>query len=181
MTLPTDIFFQKPEDFQENPQKFINDFVFQLQSMYEQIAQNVNGTFRNYAEVDDFQWLPTLAGTTAAGSFTYVNQYGWVLRQGIMTDVWFDVSWSSTTATGNLYLELPYLVTLSDGKPFVGAIQSSTFSYGAGHTNVHCNAIPNTYRLEIWGSGSGVATSNLSVPSVGQIIGHCRYVGISDE
>lgn len=181
MTLPTDIFFQKPEDFENDPKKFLNDFIFQLQSMYEQIAQNVNGTIRNYADVDSSEWIPTLAGTSSAGSFTYVNQYGWVLRQGIMTDVFFDVSWSASTATGSLYLELPYIVTKSAGKPFVGPIQSSTLNYGAGFTVLNCNAIPSSYHLEIWKSGTTVATSRLAVPSVGQILGHCRYIGVSDE
>ena len=181
MTLPSDIFFQKPEDFEEDPKKFFNDFIFQLQNMYEKVAQNVNGTIRNYADSDSSQWTPTLSGTTSAGSFTYAHQYGWVLRQGLVTDIWFDIEFSATTATGSLYVELPYIVTKSLGKPFVGTVQSSTLSYGASYSNIHCNAIPSTYRLEIWVSGTTVVTANLGVQPVGEIIGHCRYIGIDDE
>jgi hypothetical protein len=183
MTLPTDIILPLPRDYKnmDNPDKYIQDLVFELQNMYEQIANNVNGFIRNNADVDSSQWIPTISGTTGAGATTYTNQIGWVLRQGIMVDVWFDITWSATTASGNLFIDLPYIVTKSNQKPFVGVLQPSAIAYGAGHTDLVCNAIPSTYRLEIWATGSGVPTANLGVAASGQLIGHCRYIGVSDE
>lgn len=183
MTLPTDIILPLPRDYKDalNPDAYNNDLVFDLQNMYEQLANQINGTIRNYADVDSSEWIPTLSGTTAVGATTYTHQIGWVFRQGIITEVWFDIAWSATTATGNLFVDLPYLVTKSDQKPFVGVLQPSSIAYGAGKTDLVCNAIPSTYRLEIWTTGTGVPTSNLAVVASGQLIGHCRYIGVSDE
>lgn len=182
MTLPTTIILPKPKGtFDDNPQTYLSDLVFELQDMYQSMSQNINGNFRNSFEIDSEKWTPLLKGTTSAGSFTYTNQFGWVLRTGLMTEVWFDVSWTAIGgATGNLYLELPYLVTRSSGKPFIGVLQSSTISYGAG-TMATCNAIPNTYRLEFWSSGSGVTTANIAISATGNVIGYIRYIGADDE
>lgn len=178
MTLPTDLYLPKPEDYPKDRENYLNDLLFSIQSMYEQVAQVANGSFRNYAEVDAGAWIPTLAGT-GAGSFTYTSQYGWSLRTGIMTEVWADITWSATTATGNLYLELPYIVTKSSGKPFVGVCQTSGITYTTG-SNTVISAIPNTYRGEIWNYGTGVATSNQGVVASGRIIVYLRYIGVSD-
>jgi len=183
MTLPTDIILPQPKDYKgaEGSADMLNDLIFDLQNMYEQLANQINGTIRNYADVDQSQWVPTINGSTGAGATTYTQQIGWVFRQGIVTDVWFDIAWSATTASGNLFIDLPYIVTKSNQKPFVGVLQPSSIAYGAGKTDLVCNAIPSTFRLEIWTTGSAVATSNLAVVGSGQLIGHCRYIGVSDE
>lgn len=183
MTLPTDIILPQTKDYKdmEGNDALLNDLIFDLQNMYEQLANGINGTIRNYADVDSSQWVPTIDGTTGAGATTYMNQIGWVFRQGIITEVWFDIKWSATTATGNLFVDLPYIVTKSNQKPFVGVLQTATIAYGVGQTVLTCNAIPSTYRLEIWSSGSGNATANIAVAAAGQLIGHCRYIGVSDE
>lgn len=156
------------------------DFLFTLQRMYEQVAQGVNGTIRADTLPGNQNWTPTLQGGTP-GTFTYNHQVGWVLRRGIIVDVWFDVSWSAAgTAAGNLYLELPYIVSKSLQKPFVGVVQSSTLAYTGG-TGIVINAIPNTYRGEFWNVGSGFATANQAVVAAGQLIGHIRYIGQGNE
>ena len=182
MTLPTNIDLPLRVNYQdqEDIDRYIRDLVFELQTMYEKIAQNVNGFIRNNAETDQAQWKPTLAGTVA-GDFTYTQQIGWSIRQGIYTQLFFDISWSATTATGSLYLELPYKVTISSQTPFVGALQPSSINFGAGYTNLVINAIPNTYRGEIWKTGSGVATANLSVVGSGRIAGSVFFIGLEDE
>ena len=182
MTLPTDLILPKPTDFKaEDSKDYLQTLVRELESMYQKIAQNVNGAFRNDALVDSSQWYPEIFGESTAGTTTYTGQYGWVLRSGILTDVWFDVSWSATTATGNLYIELPYIVALSNGNPFAGTLQASSIALTSGYTQVGCNAITSTYELEIWQSGSGSAIAKLSVPASGRLVGHCKYVGTADE
>lgn len=185
MTLPSSIILPlRPEtvfnDF-DSVNNYLRELTVALQEMYEELASNVNGQFQSDAFVQREQWEPTLAGTTTAGSFTYGNQVGWSLRQGIMTDVWFDVSWTATGgAAGSLYLELPYLVAVSDGKPFVGVCQSSAITYSGG-TGIVVNGIPNTYRAEFWNVGSGFTTANQAVVASGQLIGHLRYIGVENE
>lgn len=184
MTIPSNIIFPLRGDFSDlnDIDRYLRDLTFELQRMYENLAQGVNGDIRASAFTQRSEWTPILRGTTIEGTFTYTHQIGWVLRQGLITDVWFDVEWSgSGIAAGNLYLELPYLVANSDEKPFSSALQTSTIAYGAGNTLLSINAIPNTFRGEIWSSGSGVATANVAVAAAGQLIGHIRYIGVADE
>ena len=149
--------------------------------MYEQLAQGINGDIRADFGKGRQLWTPILKGTGTAGTFTYNHQAGWTLRRGLITDVWGDVSWSSAgTAAGNLFVELPYKVALSNQKPFVGVVQSSVFTYTGG-TGIVINGISDTYRGELWNTGSGFTTANQSVVSSGQIIFNIRYIGQAEE
>lgn len=191
MTLPSQIIFPlRPETLNgslESVENYLRELTVALQDMYEQTVFNVNGTFlinrdtAVSAEDSTLQWTPTLKGTTTEGSFTYTKQDGWALRQGLLTDVWFDVAWTATGgAAGNLYIELPYEVALTPQKPFVGVVQSSGFAYTGG-TGIVLNAITDTYRGEFWNVGSGFTTANQAVVSSGELIGHIRYIGKTDE
>lgn len=184
MTVPTNIIFPVRVDLQSNEDinRYLKDLVYELQTMYEQLAQGVNGDIKASAFTDSEKWTPTMAGTTTAGTFTYTHQTGWVLRQGIMTDIWFDVAWTNAgAAAGNLYLTLPYKVARSDNIPFSSAIQTSTLNYGAGKSVLSINGIPNTFRGEIWSSGSAAVTANVAVAAAGRVIGHLRYMGEQNE
>ena len=153
------------------------ELIFTLQEMYKDIVEVTNGDTREFT--------PKISGTTSAGVGTYDHQTGWYLRQGLMVDVWFDVQWTAHTGTGNLFLDLPYKVfnTRAFGetnKPFVGVLQSSGVTFATGSAAV-INAIPNTFRGEIWEYGSAVATANIALAGTGQIIGSVRYFGTEFE
>lgn len=182
MGLPSDIKLPLRVDYskEEDLDRYLRDLVFELQSMYENIANNVNGFIRSDTEIDQAQWQPTLQGAIA-GNFTYGRQVGWAVRKGIFTELFFDVSWTATTATGGLYLELPYRVTISAGYPFHGHLRSSGITYGAGYTYLSINALPDTFQGNIGQAGSGLASAQLNVPASGEIFGHISYIGISDE
>ena len=183
MSLPTSIDLPLRVDYQDekDTERYQRDLVYELQGMYENIAENVNGTIRNNADVDGSQWKPTVQGTVA-GVFTYSRQVGWSVRQGILTKIFFDVEWPATTATGNFYVELPYKVTLSNGgMPFLGVLQPSAINYGALRTDLVINAIPDTYRGEIFSTGSLQAITNLAVPNRGRLIGSIDYIGVADS
>lgn len=178
MTLPTDIFLPLPKDYARDGDndRYMNDLVYRIQDMYGQVVDVVNGSFRNDSETASSQWIPTLDGSVS-GTFTYTHQYGYVMRSGIMTEVWFDIGWSATTATTNFFLNLPYIVTKSNGMPFAGIAVSQTITYTG---SLSCFAVPSTTRLEFWQSSSGGASSNVSVQPVGTVQGYCRYIGVSD-
>ena len=186
MTLPSNIIFPLHDRYLQNKnpedlQAYMLELTYTLQRMYEDISQAVNGDLKSDFQTQRKQWIPVLDGTGTSGTFTYTNQYGVVLRQGLMVDVWFDVTWSSTgSAAGNLFLELPYEVSLANGKPFVGVVQSSGITYTGG-TGIVINAIQGAYRGEFWNVGSGFTTANQSVVGSGQLIGPLRYIGKSDE
>ena len=178
MTLPTDINFSRIE---EGNQKDSMELIRELQDMYEEVAQNVNGFIRNSNEIDQANWTPTLTDT-GGGTFAYTHQVGWSVRQGIFTQIWFDVRWNSSTSSGTLSLDLPYRVTLSDRNPFVGVVQPSIVNLGAGYSNVVIVAVPDTYRGEFQVTGNNVGYSNLNSPTtVGRLAGHLMYIGIEDE
>lgn len=165
----------------EDINRYLRDLVFSLQQRDEQVVQVLNGDIRGSAFIQRQNWTPVLNGISASGTFTYTHQIGWVLRQGLITDVWFDVEWTNNgTASGNLYIELPYQVAVSDEKPFVGIVQSSGITYSGG-TGIVINAIPDTYRGEFWNVGSAFTTANQAVVASGQLIGFVRYIGVQNE
>lgn len=154
-----------------------------LERSYEDVAQGINGTIQaDFGDASD-RWTPILYDTADTTiTFTYDHQIGWVFRQGIFTDVWFDIEWTaaSDTLTGNMYVQLPYIVANSSEKPFVGVLQPSAITFTAG-TECVLNAIKGTYRAEVWNTGSGVTTANQASVTSGQLIGHIRYIGVADE
>lgn len=184
MTIPTTNLMKTRKNLKDVKEvdNYLNELVKDIKDEYEQLVKGINGTLQASCFTQKQQWIPTLAGTTNIGAFTYTRQVGWVLRQGIMVDVWADMMWTSEGgATGSLYANLPYRVANSDQIPFQCAVHTSTFAYGAGHTSMHMLAEPNSYRGYFWGSGSGAVTAQLNVPPVGQIIYHTRYIGVQDE
>ena len=131
MTVPTNIVLPLRRDFgtKEDIDKYLVDLIFELQQMYEQLASGINGDIKSSYYLQRQQWTPILKGATTAGTFTYSHQIGWVFRQGLIVDVWFDILWTNQAgAAGNLYVELPYKVAVSDQKPFVGVLQTATKS-----------------------------------------------------
>lgn len=185
MTLPTEFNFPLHEDavVPDDPQAmkdYMKELIYRLQEMYSTIAFNVNGEQKRSTLASPQLWTPKLAGSTTPGTYTYFSRVGLVQRVGLMTDVFFDIRWTATPSApaGNLYVELPYLVTNTNLMPFVGPIQSSTISYGTA-TVLTCNAIPNTYRLEIWKSQSGAVMSAIDSATVpaARLIGTIRYIG----
>lgn len=163
----------------EDLHKYLRELIFTLQDMYEDIVFNVNGNIRTNTSQASETYTPIVrdSGNTAI-TFTYVHQIGFVLRQGLMTDVWVDVEWSNPSAavSGNLYVQLPYEVANSAEMPFVGVCQPSAFTFTGG-TKCVINAIPNTFRGEIWNTGSAFTTANQATVNSGRLIFHVRYIG----
>ena len=184
MTLP--INYKLPElnkdDSPEQTTSYLQDLTYELQNMYEKTAQNVNGVFRNSLDVDGSQYIPTLAGSTVAGTFTYSRQEAYVLRQGLMTDVWFDVIWSSVGGgTGQLRLDLPYKITRHAGIFFTGECFMNQAPFPVGATALVLLGLTNTFQTTFQAYGSGIDTSAINVYGAGRVGGHLRYIGIEDE
>lgn len=171
----------KPDTLnQEDYNKYMNSLLYSLQQRDLQIADSVNGNIRSADFADPaVNWTPTINGGTTSGTITYTTQYGWVLRQGLMTDVWFDVSWTGIgAAAGTLYLQLPYLICRSSGLPFVGELQIDNLNLGAGYTYAVITGRQNTYKAEVWACQSGAATTAVAIQANCGIKGHIRYIGV---
>lgn len=199
MTLPTDIIFpDPPKDVRVRypaMQDYLDRLNETLMEMYQELAIEINGTFKNQPantpasnDNDFLQWTPVISGETVAGTGTYGHQIGFSLRQGLMVDVWFDISWTAHTGTGNMYITLPYKVALAGDtttgrRPFVGVVQTNNLTYPAGTSYITCSARSNAFNLDIYGSGSATAIAQVQVENdtSAQIMGHCRYVGQAYE
>jgi len=159
----------------EELDKYLRELIFSLQRQYEDVAQAVNGDIRSNVDVGSKQYTPTVSGGTLAGTGTYTHQIGWVLRQGILVDVWFDVRWSAHTGTGVLEVDLPYECIESAQNPFICAISAQNITFSGYLTG---NIDPGTRNLQIYDNRSGTTFNNITVPNTDTTIrGHCRYVG----
>lgn len=184
MTLPTDIILPIHTDriltgTPEHLEKYIRELIFTLETMYRDLSETINGEIFSDTFLSPLNWTPVLADTANPNTtFTYDHQTGWALRQGLITDCWFDVKWTANSGaiTGNMSIDLPYLVAESAQKPFVGTCQPSIFAFTGG-TGCVVNAIQNTYRCEVWNVGDGFTTANQGSVAAGHIIGHIRYIG----
>lgn len=184
MTLPTN--YKLPELIKEqSPEQtssYLQDLIFELQNMYEETAEHVNGVFRNSDDVDGSAYIPTLEGSVIAGTFQYTHKSSYVLRQGLMSDVWYSVGWTSSgTATGNLCLVLPYKVVKKSNMLWTGSCFLENAIFGAGRTSVVCAATSDSYKLNFESYGSGVTKNIINVYGSGSVTGHIRYIGVADE
>ena len=184
MTLPSSIVFPLHSDMimtgeAKDLDKYMRELIFSLQRMYEDLAQGINGDIRADFSEESKTWSPILKDTANAGTtFTYDHQIGWVLRQVIMVDVFWDIKWTANTGAiaGNMYVELPYKVAVTNQMPFVGVAQPSIFTFTGG-TECVINAISDTFRAEVWNTGDAFTTANQGSVAAGQLIAHIRYVG----
>lgn len=168
----------------QDQEKYFRELIFDLQRMYEQLAQGINGDIRADVLEPNRRWVPTLNGSTA-GEFTYSgggHQVGWAWRHGLFVDLFFDVKWTAKdgTVAGDLFLELPYEVADSEQKPFVGVLQPSSVAYTGG-TELVINATPGSYEGAIWYTADGTATAKQQVVATGHLIGQLRYIGKANE
>lgn len=159
---------------------YLRELITELQDQLRDIKTAFGGSY-SWSENTGSQgafWQPEVFGATTAGAGTYAanKQIGTVRRSDNMVELFFDVTWSAHTGTGNMYVQLPYKPITSQEKPFVGVIQDSGITYTAG-TRLVMNAIQNTFRGEIWTCGDGVATGNQAITNSGQLIGYIRYMG----
>lgn len=182
MTIPSSILLPDRRDF-DSTEDYLSKFDETLKQLLDIIAKGTIGEYQTDFLTEQEQFIPFVYGASTAGTATYLTQYAWTLRRSLMTDIWFDLSWSAHTGSGDLFLRLPFLVQNSNGLPFVGTIQSSGITY-AGFDGLVCNAEPNTLNLYIYKTGTGATTTPVQVDTEavsGRLIGHVRYIGQEDE
>ncbi len=158
----------------EELDKYLRELIFSLQRQYEDVAQAVNGDIRSDVDIGSRQYIPTVSGSSTEGSGTYDHQVGWVLRQGLLVDYWFDIKWTAHTGTGNLIVDLPYLSIESEQNPFVCVISAENIAFSGYLTGT---VDPGTRELQIYDNRSGTTFNNIALPSAATLRGHLRYVG----
>lgn len=159
-------------------ESYIQDLVFNLQRQYEDVATAVNGRIGSNTDTGSGQYIPIIRGSTADGVGTYTSQIGRVLRQGILVDVWFNITWTGHTGTGNLRLVLPYSAAKSNGNLFSGGLWTQTVAFTGDTYGV---IVDGTEELQVVQSRSGTTFANIAMLTAGTLRGHIRYVGKEEQ
>lgn len=130
-----------------------------------------NGTTDAYT-LDDYRegtWTPTIAGTTAAGTNTYYNQYGRYIKIGSMVQIECQIYMATKDVgmTGNVDIgALPftayiYGATNGNGAMAVGPTASVTLD--ANYTQIVAAIKKNTTKISLTELKNGAAASFLTV------------------
>ncbi len=177
MTLPINIDYPfNPEKILGNDEDFISymrDLTKTLTDTYERSVPNIDGNLEDYTA--------TVSGETTEGVGTYTNQKGLVLRQGIRTTVYFNISWTAHTGTGFLNVDLPYKIAKIGSDIFTGSVELWAIGFPVGYTYSLLHGIDDSYKARVQMCGSGVGSVSLSMPASGMIIGSINYIGQENE
>jgi hypothetical protein len=90
----------------------------------------------NVNTLDDYEvgtFVPTIVGTTSAGTTTYTTQLGWYQKVGRYVHIDIQLVWTNMTGTGNLLVgALPFASTTEAGYVSPAAVSYSNLVVGAG-------------------------------------------------
>jgi hypothetical protein len=104
---------------------------FTTLSAAAQVASSNANTLDDYEEGS---FLPTISGTTAAGTGTYITQVAIYTKIGRIVTFQLNISWSAHTGTGNIVIEgLPftsYTVTSTQSAATIGYADGVAFTAG---------------------------------------------------
>lgn len=143
----------------------------QIENALKKISIAINGSIT--------QWTPRVYGESTAGTTTHTAQEGWYIRQNQVIDLWFYVAWSAMVgAAGDLIMELPLKVWLSETDFWVGSLITSNISF-ANALDTYCAPVAanNSYKCT-FESGRHNATKGLvQQQTAGILHGHLRYLG----
>jgi hypothetical protein len=67
----------------------------------------LDGTTSMFEPISSAVWVPTVSGSTLAGVFSYTEHSGEYTRDGEHKVIFANIAWTSSTATGQLYVDLP--------------------------------------------------------------------------
>ena len=184
MTLPSNIIFPLHTDKifslePEEQQKQWEEMIFTLQQMYEDIVGVVNGdtTYIEFPIADQTQKVPLISGSTVAGVGVYGIREMWQLRNGLICKIWFDIAWTDHDGTGNMIVNLPWRVALSQLTPFIGIIESDDITFGGILTQLTINCEPDSFNGNIIASGTGAASAPVVMEPAGRLKGYVTYIG----
>ena len=158
MTLPSDRLFT-PE---------IDPMAIELRKMYQDFVRQINGEAKVFTA--------KVFGATSAGVGTYSNQDGFYILSGQMVDVYYNITWTAHTGTGNLYVEMPFISNFS-ALNYMGVIDNTSggLNYSAGYTEVKTKLAPGTREATIVENGDNTGSQALAMVSSAIITGWNRF------
>lgn len=180
MTLPINIVLPvlNQEVSSINPQDlyvYLRKLAYVITTQLQQTNQTLNGVDILYTDLVPPFYGQFIIGSTLAGTATYTNTTMTIRQINLLTFVSFDITWSGSTGTGNLLVQVPYFANNVSNMPFAGVIESDGMTYSAGYTYLTCNIPPNTNTINVNQNGSGSALIALPITASGHIRGSIVY------
>jgi len=141
----------------------------QLMDNYQQMANLANGRVE--------EWSPVVYGSTLAGAPTsYSAQRGLYFVRGVFVEVWFAVTWTGHTGTGNMRVTLPFIVSQTRADFFIGDVSAQNIAFPASTTHVNLSAVNDTTYCDVVASRSGTTRSFVQMSAAGTLFGHVCYI-----
>jgi hypothetical protein len=111
------------------------------------------------ADYEEGTWTPTVVGSTAAGTATYVSRSGFYTKIGRLVTVQFQVGYQSHDGTGDLRIGgLPYTSNSTSLNEAFGAILANSLNWTGG-TMLTIAVLANSSQVRIFGSTDNAALS----------------------
>ena len=159
MTLPSDYTFSKD----------INELDLQLNDMYRRLREQIDG----YTESFDGK----IYGSTSAGTATYSLNQCYYVRRGIFVDVFYFITWSGHTGTGDLRIQLPFYEKGHPSSVSISAIRTSNLTYPSGTDYCVLEGAPNEDYAVIRGCRDGSSPQIVQMDAAANISFHHSYIG----
>ena len=155
---------------------YMKKLIYELSQYMQDTNGAVNGTTQlvPFTPGEVYQYI---IGSTTQGTAVYTLTSMWSRRANLMNEIWFDITWTGETGSGNLLIQLPYYAQTSSNRPFVCVIENNGLTFTAGYTYLVGNLIPNTNTIEIRQCGSGLVSIPMPLPASGSLRGSIFYAG----
>lgn len=179
MTLPINITLPLIETEVKNPAEmntYLRRLVYAISSSMQNTNITENGTFLEITNVSNPTY-PFIQGTATEGVGTYTASTIYIRRINLMVYLWFDISWSGHTGTGNILITVPYFSQITPNNPFACVIESDDMTFSADYTYLTGNLAPNTDTIAVNQNGSGEPLIGLPISTSGHLRGSIIYAG----
>jgi len=140
---------------------------------HSELANAINGSQASYD--------PYIEGTDPLNKGTYTSQLGNYFKKGLITDVWFTVTWSAHADAGTaMKVSLPQKVKGTSDIQWIGSVMADGIAYTAG-AHLVLRGIKDTFFAEVVACTNGGAVGNVVISGTGTLAGNIRYIGQADR
>jgi hypothetical protein len=109
-------------------------------------------------------WTPTLVGESTAGTTTYSTQQGQYIKIGKLVWIFFEVSITAATGTGNANIaNLPFAINTGSPPGSVLISPAAGWAWPASTTQLVLSGRGGTSTIRIQGLGNGTGTAALQM------------------
>lgn len=158
MTLPSEYNFREPE-------MLVKD----LQEMYRLLRESIEG----YTE----EFTGKIYGSSSAGTGTYTANDCYYIRRGVVIDLFYRLTWSAHTGTGDLRVQLPFFEKQFIAPVAISPIRTDNLVWPAGTDYVILKGQPNQNYALIEGCRDAGGVQTVQMDGAANISFHHRYIG----